>query len=335
MPGVLEPHLDVRRGVDDLALHRPRVAAVEPAGEPLVPGAAALDDPVGEDLAPATGGEVSGRGADDVLDDAVAGEPGVAVDEALTGGRRDHERRVGGDEVEGLPGDRCEERAVADLDVGGAVEERVDPGDPQGAGVDVGGHHLAAVPGQVQRLDAAAGAEVQRPADRLADGEPGQRRRRGADAEDVVGADPVGGAPSRPGVRSLTTQRSVSSSEYGRQSRRAATSPTLRSSRPSAQSASTRPGSAASAAASGTGCWSRNSRVSVSTGDPPPVRRRPGTVSLREGRRAPRAQRGRPPRRTCSPRPEARRAAGRRRRRSHAHPDRGRRWWVRGRPRAR
>ena len=50
------------------------------------------------------------------------------------------------------------------------------------------------------------------------------------------------GAPSRPGVRSLTTQRSVSSSEYGRQSRRAATSPTLRSSRPSAQSASTRLG---------------------------------------------------------------------------------------------
>ena len=77
---------------------------------------------------------------------------------------------------------------------GGAVEERVDPGDPEGPGVDVGGHHLAAVPGQVQRLDAAAGAEVQRPADRLADGEPGQRGGRGADAEDVVGADPVGGA---------------------------------------------------------------------------------------------------------------------------------------------
>ena len=89
------------------------------------------------------------------------------------------------------------------------------------------------------------------------------------------------GEPSRPGVRSLSTHSSSSSAAYGRQSRRAATSPTLRSSSPWAASRSTRPGSAASAAALVTGVCRRKSRTSVSTGLPPPVARRPGTVSLR------------------------------------------------------
>ena len=62
------------------------------------------------------------------------------------------------------------------------------------------------VGGQVQGLDAAAGAEVEGLADRLAQRELGQRRRGGADAEHVVGATRIG-EPSRPGVRSLTTQR--------------------------------------------------------------------------------------------------------------------------------
>ena len=52
----------------------------------------------------------------------------------------------------------------------------------------------AGVAGEVQRLDAAAGAEVERAPDRLAEGQLGQRDRRRADAQDVVGVDGVGRA---------------------------------------------------------------------------------------------------------------------------------------------
>ena len=84
-------------------------SSAQPGRQPLVPGPAARDHPVGEHLAPAAVGEVVGAGAHDVLDDPVAGQPGVAVDQPLAGRRRDHERRVGRDQVEALARHRLEE----------------------------------------------------------------------------------------------------------------------------------------------------------------------------------------------------------------------------------
>ena len=163
VPGVLEPQLDVRRRVDQLALHDERVdVRAQPAGEPLVPGTVARDHPVREHLAPAALGEVRGRGADDVLDHLVAGQPRVAVDQPLAGRGRDDERRVGGDQVVPLAAHRLEEGPVTHLDpVADLVEGGVEPGDAERPLVDVGRDHVVAVRGEVQRLHAAAGAEVE------------------------------------------------------------------------------------------------------------------------------------------------------------------------------
>src|SRR5207342_793564 len=50
-PGVAQPELDVRRGVEHLALDDERIAVrVEPLRQPVVPAAAARDGPVGEHL---------------------------------------------------------------------------------------------------------------------------------------------------------------------------------------------------------------------------------------------------------------------------------------------
>jgi hypothetical protein len=59
----------------------------------------------------------------------------------------------------------------------------------RGALVHVGGDDLGGVPGQVERLDATAGAEVERAAHRLAQGQLRERGGGGADAEDVVVGD--------------------------------------------------------------------------------------------------------------------------------------------------
>ncbi len=192
--GVLEPQLDVGRRVERLALHDQRVAVVaQPRAEPLVPRPALDDRPVGQDLEPAAVGEVVGAGAHDVLDDAVAGQAGVAVDQPLAGGRRDHEGRVGRDQVEALPRDRLEERPVPHVDVG-AVELGVEPGHPERPTVDVRGDDAVGVAGEVEGLHAAAGAEVEGRADGLAHGQLGQARRRARDAEHVVGPDGDGRA---------------------------------------------------------------------------------------------------------------------------------------------
>ena len=83
----------------------------------------------------------------------------------------------------------------------------------QGARVEVGGGHPGRVPAGVQRLDARAGAEVERAVDRVADGEPGQRRGRPADAEHQVGPvdsrrPPMPPAPPTAQPRSQTIHQS-------------------------------------------------------------------------------------------------------------------------------
>ena len=83
--------------------------------------------------------------------------------------------------------------------------------------------------------------------------------------------------PSRPGVRSETTHRSRSSVAYGRTSSSARTSPPEVRRKPACSSSPTSPGRARSASSVETAVWSRNSRVSVASGEPsrrPPQGRR-------------------------------------------------------------
>ena len=94
---------------------------------------------------------------------------------------------------------RVEEGALTDLDqMVQLVEGGVEPCHPQRPLVDVGGDDVPRVAGQVKRLDSAAGAEVEAPADPTAEGELRQGRRGRADAEDVVRTDPLRGtSPGR------------------------------------------------------------------------------------------------------------------------------------------
>ncbi len=70
-----------------------------------------------------------------------------------------------------------------------AVQSRVERGERQSAERDVGGHDPARVPGGVQGLDAAAGAEVEHRVDGRRDHQPRQRHRRATDAEHVIGVE--------------------------------------------------------------------------------------------------------------------------------------------------
>ncbi|MET3801762.1 hypothetical protein ABID70_001717 [Clavibacter michiganensis] len=88
--------------------------------------------------------------------------------------------------VEPLPRDRLEQAAEPQLDGRDPVEGRVQRRERQGAGGDVGRHHAVGVPGGVQRLDPAAGSEVERARDRGRDHEPAEGGGCAAHPEHVV-----------------------------------------------------------------------------------------------------------------------------------------------------
>ncbi len=104
----------------------------------------------------------------------------------------DHERRVGDHQVEPPTGHRLDQVAGEQFPAQ-PVQGGRGRGEAQRTGVHVGGGHGAGVPGQVQGLHAAAGAEIQRGRDRRPDRGLRQRDRGAADAEHVVG-------PQRPGA---------------------------------------------------------------------------------------------------------------------------------------
>src|SRR3546814_20215519 len=85
-----------------------------------------------------------------------------------------------------FPTRRCSDVYVVDAGEGG-----VEPGDPEGALVDFGGDDVGAVLGEVERLYAAAGAEVEGASDVLTNRQLGKGCGGAADAEDVVGTDLV------------------------------------------------------------------------------------------------------------------------------------------------
>lgn len=122
----------------------------------------------------------------------VAAHAAVPVGEAGAG--RDDEGRVGDDQVEGLRADRLEEGALAEVGGGGAGEGEGEPGELQGAGVEVRRGDAGGVLGRVQRLDTGARTEVEGRGDRRTDGDGGEGGGGPADAEDdalLVRADPA------------------------------------------------------------------------------------------------------------------------------------------------
>ena len=120
--------------------------------------------------------------ADQLSDDGVADEAGVAVlvghDTGASG--RDDERRVAHDEVEPFARDRVEQVPGPQVDrhLG---QRRGEAGEGEGALGDVGRDDRATVPGEVQGLHPAAGAEVESP----------PYRRRGVHWATVIEAGPT------------------------------------------------------------------------------------------------------------------------------------------------
>lgn len=122
----------------------------------------------------------------------VAGHAAVPVGEAGAG--RDDEGRVGDDQVEGVGADRLEEGALTEIGGGGSGQGEGEPGELQGAGVEVRRGDAGGVLGGVQRLDAGARTEVEGRGDRRADGDGGEGGGGPADPEDdtlLVRADPA------------------------------------------------------------------------------------------------------------------------------------------------
>ena len=188
--GVLEPELDVGRQVDAPRAGPPRRRSPRSSPRAARPtGWSRWIIQLASTCAVPPGARWRGSAADDVLDHPVAGQAGVAVDELLARGRGDHEGRVGRDEVELLARHRLEEAALAHVD---AADDRsasaLNRVSRRARWLTSVATTSLGVGGQVQRLDAAAGAEVERAVDRLAHGQLGQRGRGRADPEHVVGA---------------------------------------------------------------------------------------------------------------------------------------------------
>src|SRR5207237_10080460 len=89
----------------------------------------------------------------------------------------DYVRRVGDDQVEALLLPRRERVALAKLDRVDAVQRGVERRVAECAAIDVCRNHPVDVLGGKQRLDSAAGSEVERVAAAVADGELGERHR--------------------------------------------------------------------------------------------------------------------------------------------------------------
>ena len=298
--------------VGHLPLHDPRVDARRAArsgpGRASPPRARAATTRAAAPRPP--GSRCSGSARDQRGERVVARLPGVAVD-VVDAGRAGHERRVGHDQVEPAPGDRGQPRAVEQLDVQ-PVEREGRPGHRQRAGRDVRGGDGAGVPGGVQRLHPAAGAEVEHGAHGRARRRRRQRERRAADAGDVVallaagvevGEHPPVAAPSRPRCRAVRAQVEGGGPAVAR--RGAAARPPRRRRGPAGRGPRRRPRPARPPRAAATAPAPRARRRRRWRGTRAPAR--PGRA-----RRAPRG-RAAPARRRCGSRRGRARCAGRRR----------------------
>ena len=135
--------------------------------------------------------------ADEQRGQIVAAQAAVAIGPAPF--RRDDVRRVARDQVERLAHDRLEEASDAALDVVEAVQRGVQLRVCERARIDVDRDHLAVAPRGEKRMDAAAGADVERAPATLAHRQHVARARGRRVARDVVrrivgvAREPVGG----------------------------------------------------------------------------------------------------------------------------------------------
>ncbi len=169
----------------DVVTQQERIApdAIHPAQHRVVRFFAGPDRPAQHEVRNAAVRQVVGRLVHKALADRVAAEPAVAVGEGRVG--RDGERRVADDQVEVLAGHGLVEAALAQLDVAAAIEQPVEVGELERARVHVGGDDALGLPERSNRLDAAAGAEVERGRDRAAHGEVREQQPRRSRPDDV------------------------------------------------------------------------------------------------------------------------------------------------------
>ena len=218
-----------------------------------------------------------GRGGGQLGADRVADPAGVAVD--VRGRARDRPRTVGcsppgrtARPATGATRSPRQQLPVLAVERGGGGGEAQRPRETSVAVTEPG------VGGQVQRLHAAAGAQVQRGVDRPADGRADQRRGGAADAEDVVGVQRLARVGRWPARRRAPTsrRRTAPGRPPGRRP-----SP-YRSTRPAASASASGSGaSAAATAASGSVCPQTNTRISVASGSVSVVARSAARKSLR------------------------------------------------------
>ena len=127
---VAQPQLGVLRDVLDLALHDPGVAAARhPGAQPLLPVLPLDVLPVGEEMREPAVLQPVPRLLHERAAQVVPGHPAVPVREPGAG--RDHERRVGDDQVVRPVPDRLEERALPQLGGGRAGQGQGQPGEAQ------------------------------------------------------------------------------------------------------------------------------------------------------------------------------------------------------------
>ena len=167
--------------VDDLHV---TARTVDPAKQPLAPALARVSDPVAEDLQVAPFREVLRPSANNPFADLIAPVSTITILQLVLG--RDDERWIGHDQVELEIAHRLEQVARDKVDVGDAVEQGVEPGDGDGAGIAVGAHDLLAVGGCRERLEAAPCAQVKGPSRRWADCHPREGQRGPGHPQDVI-----------------------------------------------------------------------------------------------------------------------------------------------------
>src|SRR5260221_556732 len=116
--------------------------------------------------------------------DLVPFEPRVAEHDVGVG--RDHERRVGHDQIEPLTCDGLEQASVAQLDVRDVIQLEIQACSPERALGDIRRHDLVRVPCHEHRLRTAAGPEIECTTHRTAWCKRGKCSCRVADAGDVI-----------------------------------------------------------------------------------------------------------------------------------------------------
>ena len=176
----------MRHRVTRPVVEKPGVAAasLDPAAERLDPIAVDRVRPADEHVCEAPLGQMLGGPLHDRTAELVRGQAAVAV--GVRGVGRDHVRRVRDDEVETLTLDRRETGARSELDRMEAVQGGVERRKRERARVHVCRDHALAVLGGKQRLDSAAGSEVQGARAGSPDGQLGEGHRRRLDPGNVV-----------------------------------------------------------------------------------------------------------------------------------------------------